>query len=364
MDETALSNDWRALAACLPADLEGSARQHRFIRRSTGRQDAETLLRLILMHAAGGLSLSQTSARARARGWAHTSSVALHKRLRASGPWLEALTRHLLSEQRRVLDEMPALKGKVLRIVDATDIQEPGSTGTDWRLHYSLRLPDLACDHFELTDARGAERASRFSMAPGEVILADRGYCRRGDVAQVLDAQADVVVRLAPSNFPLQDDQGKAFNVLAFCRGMAVSQRRECSVWFEHGGWVRPLRLCVLRKTEAATQETQRKLRRRSTRNQSTLKEVTLESATYVLILTSLPAKEWSTAQILELYRCRWQIELAFKRLKTLLHAGHVPKSSDSTARAWLQAKVLTALLVETLLSDSRSFSPSGASLD
>ena len=358
MDEDVLAKDWQALMAYLPEDLEGSARQHGFVRRSTGRQDARMWLRLMLMHAAGGLSLSQTVARARARGWAQVSSVALHKRLRTAGPWLRALTRHLAATQRRTLAGTPAIKGRVLRIVDATDIQEPGSTGTDWRLHYSLRLPDLVCDHLELTDVHGGERLGRFAFAPGEVVLADRGYCRRNDVAQVLDAQADVVVRLVPSNFPMQDGQGAAFDILARCAALAPGQRREWQAWFEHEGWLRPLRLCVLRKPEAATRLAWRKAQRTAERKGHVLQEQTLQSAAFVMILTSLPAKDWSTAQVLDLYRCRWQIELAFKRLKTLLQAGHVPKSSDPSAKAWLQAKVLTALLIETLLCDSRSFSP------
>jgi hypothetical protein len=358
MNEDALAKDWQTLATYLPADLEESARRHRFVRRSTGRHDAQMWLRLILMHAAGGLSLLQTVTRARVRRWADVSAVALHKRLRTAGPWLEALTRHLVGAQRRALDGMPALKGKVLRIVDATDIQEPGSTGTDWRLHYSLRLPDLACDHFELTDAHGGERLGRFVFHPGEVVLADRGYCHRGGVAQVLDAGADVVVRLVPTGFPLQDGNGRGFDVLAKCAGLRVGQRREWQVWFEHGGWLRPLRLCVLRKTQGATEEARRKLRQKASRKGQALQEQTLQNAAYVMILTSLPAQEWSTAQVIELYRSRWQIELAFKRLKSLLHAGHVPKSSDPSARAWLQAKVLTALLIESLLCDSRSFSP------
>ena len=346
------------LMGYLPDDLEGSARKHRFVRRSTGRQDAQMWLRLILMHAAGGLSLSQTVARAKAHGWAQVSAVALHKRLRAAGPWLQALTSHLVGSQRRVLAGMPAIKGKVVRIVDATDIQEPGSTGTDWRLHYSLRLPNLVCDQFDLSDAHGAEQLGRFAFAPGEVVLADRGYCHRGGIAQVLDAQADVVVRLVPSNFPLQDAHGKAFNVLEAGAGLQAGQRREWRVWFEHGGWLRSLRLCVLRKAESAAREAVRKLRLKAARNGTALQEQTLQSAAFVMILTSLPATDWSTAEVLELYRCRWQIELAFKRLKTLLQAGHVPKSSDPSAKAWLQAKVLTAMLIERLLCDSRSFSP------
>src|SRR5262245_35653504 len=170
MDEEALNEDWQELLRYLP-DLEESAKAHHFSRRSTARQDAQAWLRLILMHAAGGLSLTQTVARAAERGWAQVSSVALHKRLSTSFPWLEAITQHVLEGRRRGLEGLGALKGRVLRIVDATDVQEPGATGTDWRLHYSLRLPQLVCDEFALTSAHGAEQLARFDFKPGEVVL-------------------------------------------------------------------------------------------------------------------------------------------------------------------------------------------------
>ncbi len=85
----------------------------------------------------------------------------------------------------------------------------------------------------------------------------------------------------------------------------------------------------------------------------------TLRLAAFVLVLTSLPVS-WGTALVLELYRARWQVELAFKRLKQLLAAGHVPKTTDPSSRAWLQAKILTALLIEHMIHAGRFFSPWG----
>lgn len=357
MDETSLLNDWPVLAAYLP-DLESSAREHGFTRRTTGRQDAQSWLRLILMHAAGGLSLSQTVGRSAAFGWPELSAVALHKRLCKAGPWLLALTRHLLDARQPSLSSQALPAGRVLRIVDSTDILEPGATGTDWRLHYSLRAPELVCDHFEITDNHEAESLARFKFKPGEVVLVDRGYCHRAAVAQVLDDGADVTMRLVPSNFPLLDDRGNPLNPLIQSQEMKAGEVREWDVWFEHGGWLRPMRLCVLRKPETATFAAQKKLRRRASRNGVKLGEKALMASAFVMILSSLPQDEFSVNAILEIYRCRWQIELAFKRLKSLLQAGHVPKSSDSTARAWMQAKVLTALLIESLLCDGRNFSP------
>lgn len=357
MDEHALNQDWEALVAYLP-DINESARQHHFVRRSSGRHDAERWLRLILMHALGGLSLAQTVARAAQRGWGVVSAVALHKRLRGAGAWLEHLSSHLLEGQRRCLDGCRRLKGRVLRIVDATDIQEPGATGTDWRLHYSLRLPQLACEHFELTDVHEAEHLRRFRFRAGEIVLADRGYCHRGGVDQVLREGADALVRLVPGNFPLVDARGRRFDVLGHLQHLKAGGRGEWQVSFAHGGRRHALRLCVLRKPEAAAAQARRKLQRKAVRKGTQLQPETLRAAAYVMILCSLSRTEWSTAEVLELYRCRWQIELAFKRLKTLLQAGHVPKSSDPAARAWMQAKILGALLIETLLCDSRSFSP------
>ena len=63
-------------------------------------------------------------------------------------------------------------------MIDATDISEPGSTGANWRLHYSLRLPELVCDFYELTDYHGGEKLGRFVFEPGELVLVDCGYAK------------------------------------------------------------------------------------------------------------------------------------------------------------------------------------------
>lgn len=153
-----LLDGWDILRRWLPEDLDQRAKRHGFFRHAGGLQDAEGWLRLILMHVAGGLSLEQTAVRARELGWAHMTSVALFKRLVQAQPWLEDLTKYLLAEQRRLLGSWDWPFTYRLRVIDATDILEPGSTGTDWRLHYSIRLPELNCDYYELTDGHQGER--------------------------------------------------------------------------------------------------------------------------------------------------------------------------------------------------------------
>ena len=88
-----------------------------------------------------------------------------------------------------------------------------------------------------------------------------------------------------------------------------------------------------------------------------------LELTAYVLVLTSVDGKLFPAKAVLDLYRGRWQIELVFKRLKSLLEAGHVPKSDDDSAKAWMQAKILSALLVDRVLLEGKFFSPWGFAL-
>jgi hypothetical protein len=362
MVNDALPEEWEILREWLPEDLDARARQHQFFQRERGLTDGERWLRLILMHVAGGLSLEQTAVRARELGLAQISGVALFKRLRKAEGWLQDLCQHLLAEQQRRLGRSVWPSEYRVRAIDATDIQEPGSTGTDWRVHYSIRLPELVCDHYELTDNTGGEKLGRFHFAKDQLILADRGYSHRAGAAKVLDSGAVLLLRWNPAVLPVQAAGAKEFDLLGELRRLPKRGAGEWKVQFEYQGKTYPLRLCALRKNRVAAERARRKVLRKAQRNGTEAQARSLELAQYVLVLTSLPAK-FSASQVLQLYRCRWQVELAFKRLKSLLGAGHVPKSDDQSARAWMQAKILTALLLERLLLEAKIFSPWGYEL-
>jgi transposase len=79
-----------------------------------------------------------------------------------------------------------------------------------------------------------------------------------------------------------------------------------------------------------------------------------------VLVFTTLPASEASTDKILETYRLRWQVELTFKRLKSIAQIGHVPKHDDQSSRAWLYGKLFVALLSQKLAHVGNTISPWG----
>jgi IS4 transposase len=269
---------------------------------------------------------------------------------------------------------------RCLRAVDATTVEEPGASGTDWRVHYSVTLPDLTCDFFAVTNAGGAETFERIPVDRGDILLGDRAYCHREAVARVVKAGGDVIVRLNLTNFPLllpkrstkpapeeerqekEEEKRKkdSFDILAHLRTLEGFKPHSWPVRFVAKGKRYRGRLCAVRKTEEATLRAQERARKESTRKGKNIQAATLEAAGYVFVFTTLRQKELPLRDVLELYRARWQIELVFKRLKSLLRLGALPKRTDASSRAWLQAKLLTALLVEQLAERARLFSPWG----
>jgi len=113
--------------------------------------------------------------------------------------------------------ELPAeVRGYNVRALDGTLVKEPGRSGSLWRIHYSLRIPSLVCDHLELTSVKGAgtgESLGRFPASPGDLVLADRGFCKPGGVEALHRQGAAVMVRLNSSSLPLWDRQGSRFGL-------------------------------------------------------------------------------------------------------------------------------------------------------
>lgn len=360
-----LPDDWKILRKWLPGlpELIAMAREQGFLTRVKGVRDMEVWLRLLLMHGGGGLSLEQTVLRAEELGLAKISSIALHKRVCNAGGWLEAITRSMIeSRGGRGGPGEEALLEKVVA-VDATDVRGPASKGSDWRVHYSVKLSNLRCEQLQITDIHGGESLNRFKFKPGQIVLADRGYSKRAQVAHVLESGAHMVVRYCPDNFPLLGQNARPFDVLGWLRSLPGRRSCECRVWFEHAGKKWPMRLCAVRMGEVAAQKALKKARRKAQKHSARIKPQTEEMSGYVMVLSSLDAKEYSAATVLELYRYRWQIELVFKRLKSLLGLGQLPKKNERSARTWIQAKIITALLTERALMQARFFSPWGYEL-
>lgn len=362
MAATVMDEEWEVLARLLPPNWRELARETGAMQRARGAiTSPDVLLQVLLLHVATGVSLKQAVARAHVQGLASLTDVALLKRLRSAEGWLRELACRMLTASRFAAVAARAPGGHRLRAVDATTVEEPGATGTDWRVHYCISLPDLRCDFYDVTDAQGGETYTRIPVHAGDIILGDRGYCHRAGVAHVLRHRGDVIVRLNSTNFPLRfADRDAPFALLPHLRRLRRHQPREWPVRFVAAGTAWPARFCAIRKSQLAAERAKRKLLQHARKKQVQLRPETLEAAEYVYVLATVARAVVDTPAVLDLYRARWQIELCFKRLKSLLRLGHVPKRTDTSARAWIEGKLLTVLLIERLLGEAQFFSPWG----
>jgi hypothetical protein len=358
-DEGLATENWPILRTFLPQGWKEMARSTGALRRARDIPDAESLLRLLLMHVANGYSLAETAARARELGM-ELSAVAVFKRLRASEEWLRWLAEQQRGTQRLAVES----QGRPVRAVDATTVSEPGSTGTDWRVHYVVNLANLQCDFFELTGVEGGETLRRIPIRAGDIMMGDRIYATPVGVAHVKAAQADIVVRLNRQSLPIFDAGENPLNVLRLFRKMKVGQTQQWTTQVKHpgGGWV-PGRLIALKRSAEATRLARHRLERNASKKQKKVSPASWEAAQYFFVWTTL-ANHFPAPAVLELYRLRWQIELAFKRMKSIMGLGHLPKKDPASARAWLHGKIFASLLVERMVEAADTFSPWGYRLD
>jgi hypothetical protein len=250
------------------------------------------------------------------------------------------------------------LPGKRIKLADATVVCEPGATGSTWRLHYAIDLTTLACEQVQVTLPENGETLTRLAVQRGDVLMADRGLAHRRGIRHVVDHGGEVIVRTNLMGVPLEDAQGQGFPLLACLRTLSVGRCQSWPAVMREGDSAIAVRVCALKKSARQTCLTQEKVRRAAARKGKKLRPETLEAAGYIITLTTL--HDVPAEQILELYRYRWQIELAFKRMKSLLRLGHLKKTDPVGARAWLQGKLFVATLIETLIAVGERFSPWG----
>jgi hypothetical protein len=358
----AAQEDWELLCSFFPAGWRQLAQSTGALKGLRQDKSEENYLRVLLMHLGCGLSMRETVTRAQEAHLADLSDVALLKRIRKSQEWLFELCRALFEER----ELRPTVgSNKTLRLIDATEVKEPGKTGSLWRIHYSLCWPDWKCDFFKLTPVEGkgtGESLQQFPLRAGDHVLADRGYCHASGLHYANQCPAWVTVRLNPDGIVLHDRAGASFPLLAKLKALQqTGATGSWRVWVPYPGQApMPARLCVIRKSKAAIALAHKKLRRKASKQGSRLQPETLVYAEYVLVLTTLPEREFPAAEVLQLYRFRWQVELVFKRFKQLVQMGHLPKHDPQSAKAWLYGKLFVALLTEKLIQQARALSPWG----
>lgn len=345
-------------------DLDALAFETKAIERKRVVSSGANLLRLSLARGPGGLSLSQTAAWATMLGFAPMSDPGVKYRLDKAVDFLGGILAHQLA----MVAPGAAVHwpGRTLRAYDGTCIRERGSATADWRVHGLYDLGRGGFADLQLTDAHSAEAIDRATPVAGEIRIADRGFARAPSLRRFRQEsvnQADFIVRIGWNAFSLCHPDGRDFDLLKHLSTLPGDmQPHEVMLSTKSGPHTQPLplRLIIQRKTPEATEATRKKQRTQASRQQKTLKQGSLVAAEYVILATSLPVEGYKAADILAVYRLRWLIEIAFKRLKSLLHIDIIPTRTERASRSWLYAHLILALLCDDLTQEFLESSPSG----
>ena len=357
-----VDREWEALLTLLPEDLDESAFQSGALVRKREVQSASVLLRLAMAYSVEGRSLRQTAAWARAAGIADMSDVALLKRLKSCPAWLGAVLARMLAD--RACKLSGRYSGLRVRLLDATTVSRHGSKGTDWRIHVGYDLGAQVIDHVELTDEKGGETFTRHPVHEGELVIGDAGYAHRKGIHRIVSQGGHVMVRLNWQNVPLTDAAGSAVDITATLQKVRTGPAADIPVWTapDTKAEVPAVagRLVAIRKTKEAAERARRRVNKQARKKGRKPDARTLLSADYIFVFTTLPPDLMSAEDVLEFYRFRWQIEIAFKRLKGILELDEMAAQDERLCRTFLFTKLIAALLIEQLTRPDVGFSPWG----
>ena len=355
MTKTSLDEDWKHLCQFLPQDLTDLAKASGAVKRWRNIRNGEELLRIILAYAIEDLSLRSTAAWSTQAALELKDTSVLH-RLRQAPPLLEKVLAHLLTHHVRA----ESTPGPELRINDATVLSIPGSEGTDWRLHVVYDPVQCRLRRVEITDHQGGERLDRDRPQRGDIVCGDRGLAHARGIHAVSEAGAYILLRMHWQNIRLLGAQGEPLDLDATLkRADAGDKATNIQVPLE-GKAPLPARLLLRPLPQEAASRNRQRLRRNAAKKGRTPSATALRLAGYFCVLTTLPEALAPNDVVLELYRIRWQIELFFKRCKSLLHFDQLRVFDPALVRTYCLAKLIEVTLIESLHEEALAFSPWG----
>lgn len=342
--------------ALLPEGWQEKARELGALERGRKIKTAEDLLMLNLAYQTNGKSLGGTSALLKSGGTIKMEKNAVNYRIQKSAEWNNWMSRNI-SRSAGIIEEKPGFLGnKRVVAVDATEEKMDAKATILSRLHYAVDIYNLKPVETIATTGKTGEKLTNFKQfRENDIILADRAYGSIRSIEYAKSLGADYVIRLKYNAFTIYDEEGEQFELTNAIKDMKEGESTEFEVNYLHGKNLTPIRICVYRKTSLQAANSERNIKKSNKKKGRTHpSHIQLFYGNYVIVATSL---SFECDKILELYRQRWQIELLFKRLKSLFDYDDMPARTESTMKAFISGKLLLAAICETLVLRGR-FSP------
>jgi len=340
----------------LATGWEQKCRELEIIKRQRGFKTPEDLMMLNLFHIVNGCSLVEISEAGRLLKIGEFSDVAFMKRFEQCGEWFvwncEQFAHRVVAQYRK-----PAYLNNYRVIAfDATNVVEKGRSGQCYRLHYGIDIFNMCTALYKITKSDVGETLRNFELQKGDLAIGDRAYGTLNGIEHCVNNGADFILRLRTNAFKLCDANGEAIDIVSKFQDLESDECGDFQAFVRKSDRLLPVRVCAKRKSDAAYEQTLKRVKRRSSKNRCKTMDETKLFNRFIIIVTSLPP-EVSAFDVLETYRYRWQIEIYFKRLKSIMDLGDLPKKREKSSLAWINGKLMVALMIEFFLS-SIAFSP------
>jgi hypothetical protein len=334
----------------LPDGFEKACYDQKAIVRKRGVTSAGDLMMLVMFHLINGCSLLEISEIARLAKLGKMSDVAFMKRFEQCGEWFKWVARELKSKGMANYEKPEYLAPYSVLAVDASDVAEKGRSARIWRLHYALNIFDMCSEFYKITEQQIGETLLNFDFKPHQLVIADRIYASIAGMRHCRERGAEYILRMKANSFSLYEESGKKVNLLDKLSNLTDDGYADLSLFAGNlSGERLSVRICAVRKPQDAIGKTEKRLHRQESKRQQTISAETKTFNEYIVVVTSLP-DTITAKQVLETYRLRWQVEIQFKRMKSILGFGELPKRRSGSITAWLNGKLMLALLMEQVI--------------
>ncbi len=238
--------------------------------------------------------------------------------------------------------------------IDATDITLEGKKGTVLRAHTVYDLSKKACFNAHIANIHTGESVKLHNIKANNLYFADRAYGRTPQMEHMLENNAEFVFRFSPSQVKLFKNPG-CTDKIDFKRYLSDSNTvASIDCFFKRKKKVYKIRVIISPIPEDKAEIAALKAKKKSARKQNKLNNDTLIYAKQLFLATSL-SNSVPAEQIVSAYRERWQIELHFKRSKSLLSFHRLRRCSYdfafSIVSIWLAVTAFVYSLFDALSS-------------
>lgn len=337
----------------LPSDYEEECIKQGVIKRKRGVSSPADLMMLAMFHLHNGCSLMEISEIGKVTKLGQMSDVAFMKRFEQCDEWFKAINKKIVPEAIINYNKPAWMEDRTVVVLDGSDVTEKGRSGRIYRLHYALDLFRMVGIEQKITTNSTGESLTNFDLKKGQLAIADRAYASIKGMTYCMEKGAEYILRLRRNSFTVRDAQNNVIDIVQLLKKLEEGEYLDLRAYATNLQKDSiPVRICAKRKTSEAIENARKKLHRQESKKQFEASDETRTFHEYIVLVTNL-GDDASASDVLEAYRLRWQVEIFFKRLKSIMDFGQLPKRREKSVMAWLNGKIMIALLMEKLISSA-----------